>query len=215
MRSDSAVGGHALSADLHLCGLLAIASRGLRAAFRARAAFNAHGRNPMNRRSILSLAAMTALGIAFLPGSAVSQQKSLKEQLVGTWTFVSAVDVQKDGTKVDRWGANPKGILMFDGNGRYSLIIMRSDLPKFTAKSFDQGTAEENKAVMQGLIVHFGTYSVDEDNKTITTRVEGSSFPNLTGQKRIITSLTADELKYTNPTSATGTTAEAAWKRAK
>jgi hypothetical protein len=47
--------------------------------------------------------------------------------------------------------------------------------------------------------------------------VEGSWFPNRSGaeQKRIIASLTADELKYTSPATATGTTAEATWKRAK
>jgi lipocalin-like protein len=83
---------------------------------------------------------------------------------------------------------------MFDGNGRYTLMIMRSDLPKFAAKTGDQGTADENKAVLKGLIAHFGTYSINEADKTLTTRVEGSSFPNLSGvdQKRIIASLTAD-----------------------
>ena len=171
----------------------------------------------MDRRNVLSLSAITALGLALLPTSAVSQQKSLKEQLVGTWTFVSAIDVHKDGTRSDRWGPNPKGVLMFDGNGRYALMIMRSDLPKFAANTSDQGTADESKAVLKGLIVHFGTYSVNEADKTVTTRIEGSSFPNLSGmeQKRIISSLTTDELKYTNPATATGTTAEAIWKRAK
>jgi hypothetical protein len=71
----------------------------------------------MDRHNVLSLSAIIALGLALLPTSAVSQQKSLKEQLVGTWTFVSAIDVHKDGTRTDRWGPNPKGILMFDGNG--------------------------------------------------------------------------------------------------
>ena len=47
----------------------------------------------MNRRNIFGLSAIAALGLALLPGSAVSQQKSLKEQIVGTWTFVSALDV--------------------------------------------------------------------------------------------------------------------------
>jgi Lipocalin-like domain len=163
----------------------------------------------------LATTSVLLAGIALVAGDAGGQQKTLNEQLVGTWTFVSAIDVHPDGKKTDRWGPNPKGILMFDANGRYSLIIMRSDLPKFAGKGFDQGTAEENKAVMQGMIVHFGTYSVSEGDKTLTTRVEGSSFPNLTGQKRIITSLTADELKYSNPTAATGGTAEATWKRAK
>jgi len=38
----------------------------------------------MNRRGILSLSAITAMGLALLPGNAVGQQKTLKEQLVGT-----------------------------------------------------------------------------------------------------------------------------------
>ena len=87
----------------------------------------------MNRRSILW--AMTAFGLASLPGDALAQQKSLKEQLIGTWTFVSAVETSKDGTKSDRWGPNPKGLIIFDANGRYSFMISRSDIPKFAANN--------------------------------------------------------------------------------
>ena len=171
----------------------------------------------MNRRNTLCLFAMTTLGLALLPNGAVSQQKSLKDQLVGTWTFVSAVETSKDGAKSDRWGPNPKGLIIFDANGRYSFMISRSDLPKFAVNNVHQGTAEENKAVVQGIIATIGTWSVDEATKTITTNIEAGSFPNLNGnsQKRVITSLTADELKYTNPASTTGTVAEAVWRRAK
>ena|SRR2546425_235449 len=172
----------------------------------------------MNRRGILSIATVTALVFALLPSSSLrAQQKSLREQLIGTWTFVASVDVRKDGTRVDRWGPNPKGMLVFDTSGRYVLVINRSDLPKFVANSVDQGTAEENKAVMRGMIVTFGRYSVNDADKTLTTQVEGGSFPNLYGgtQKRLITLLTTDELKYSNPATATGTTAEVVWKRAR
>ena len=44
----------------------------------------------MNRYHILSLSLITALGLALLPSSTVAQQKSLKEQIVGSWTYVSA-----------------------------------------------------------------------------------------------------------------------------
>jgi hypothetical protein len=171
----------------------------------------------MNRRDISSLSVIAALGLALLPGNAFSQQKSLKDQVVGTWTFVSALDVKPDGTKSDRWGRNPKGIFIFDATGHFAQFITRSDIPKFAAKSVDQGTAEENKAVMAGLVASFGTYTVNEADKTLITRVEGNIFPNLVGaeQKRLIVSLTPDELKYTNPSTSTGTTAEATWKRVK
>src|SRR5882757_668677 len=145
----------------------------------------------MNRRSILSLSVVATFGLAVLPGSAVAQQKSLKEQIVGTWLFVSGLDVHPDGRKVDRWGPIPRGTFMFDGNGHFAQFITRSDLPKFAAKTVDQGTAAENKAVLAGFVGSFGTYTVTEADKTIITRVEGSVFPNLVGvdQKRTIVSL--------------------------
>jgi hypothetical protein len=61
----------------------------------------------MNRRSILGIAAMTALGLAVLSGSVVAQQKSFKEQLVGTWTLVSSDQMRPDGSKLKQFGANP------------------------------------------------------------------------------------------------------------
>ena len=66
----------------------------------------------MNRRSLLSLSTITALGFALVPGSAIAQQKSLKDQIVGSWTLVQAIDIHADGTKTNSWGANPKGAYM-------------------------------------------------------------------------------------------------------
>jgi Lipocalin-like domain len=171
----------------------------------------------MNRRSVFSMSALMALAAALLPNSAVAQQKSIKDQLVGTWIFVSAQDVKPDGSTVDPWGPNPKGAAMYDANGRFTFMIMRSDLPKFASNNRAQATAEEGKAVAQGMVAYYGTYTVNEADKTVSYRIEGSSYPNLTGgeQKRIITSLTADELRYTNPATTTGTKAEAVWRRAK
>jgi hypothetical protein len=171
----------------------------------------------MNRLSVFSFAAAALLGIGLLPSNAIAQQKSIKDQIVGTWTFVSALDIYPDGRKNDRWGTNPKGVFMFDANGRFAQFITRSDLPKIAAGAADKGSAEEYKAIVSGLVASFGTYTVNETEKMIITRVEGGAYPNLIGvdQKRVILSLTADEFKYTNPATSTGTRAEATWKRAK
>jgi hypothetical protein len=171
----------------------------------------------MNRRNILSLSAIVAIGLAAPLSSAAAQQKSLKDQLVGTWTLVSAIDVHPDGKKDDRWGSDAKGIFMFDTHGRFAQFITRANLPKFAAGASDKGTAEENKAVLAGFVASFGTYTIDEANKTIITHVEGSVFPNAVGRdlKRVIATLTADELKYTNPMTSMGMSAEATWKRVK
>jgi len=161
---------------------------------------------------IAALAAVVLLGL--LPRDTAAQQKALKEQLVGTWTFISSTGKSADGSPV--WGANPKGILIFTDNGRYSSHIVREGVPKFTAKNRLQGTAEENKAAVHGGIAQFGTYTVDEAKKTFTVRFEASSYPNNTGleQTRPFT-IMGDELKVINPASSAGQQTELVYRRAK
>jgi hypothetical protein len=170
----------------------------------------------MNRRSILNLFVMTALGLALHSGSAVSQQKGLKERLVGTWTIVSNDNVAPDGTKRQVFGPNPRGIMIFDADGRYALIVVNPARPKFQGNTRLDGTAEENKAAIAGTVASFGTWSVDEATNTLTTRIEGNLFPNDEGreQRRLVT-LAGDELKQVNLNPGSGGRAEIVFKRAK
>jgi hypothetical protein len=169
----------------------------------------------MNRRRIFSLGAIIAMGLAMLSTGALSAP-TLKEQLVGTWTFVSSVNTNKDGVKSDPWGPNPVGLFILQANGRFSFMVSRSDIPKFAVSGPAKGTAEENKAVVTGMIASIGTWSVDETTKTLTANIEASLFPNSIGTstKRAINSLTADELKYTTPLASIGGSAESVWRRA-
>lgn len=135
---------------------------------------------------------------------------------MGTWTLVS-ITLEQDGKKTDMYGANPQGQLIFDPNGRFTTIFLRSDVPKFASGNRETGTPEENKAAVQGGIAYFGTYSVSETDKIITYHLEGSTFPNWRGvdQKRIF-KLSGDDFSYTNPTSSTGSgNVYVVWKRAK
>ena len=77
----------------------------------------------MNRRAILSICTMTVLGLALLPGTAAAQQKSLKEQLVGTWTVVSSESTAPNGAKQQFYGATPKGMLILDAGERFAQVI--------------------------------------------------------------------------------------------
>jgi hypothetical protein len=139
-----------------------------------------------------------------LSGSAIAQQKSLKEQLVGTWTFVSSTAKLKDGSPA--WGANPKGQLSLDANGRYFGIIVRSDLAKYASNNRMQTSPAEDKATVQGAIAFFGTYTVNEADRSYTNHVDGSSYPNWNGtdMKQVVESITADELKIRNPAPSYG-----------
>jgi hypothetical protein len=157
----------------------------------------------MNRRIILSLSAITALGLALLPGSAVAQQKSLKDQLVGTWTIISATTKLPDGSLA--WGPNPKGLYVFTENGYYSSHLLRSDRPKFASNNRATGTPAENKAAVLGNSSNYGTYSVNEANKAFTIKFLGSSYPNLEGVEQTRTfTISGDELTVVNPSPTVG-----------
>jgi lipocalin-like protein len=167
----------------------------------------------MNRRSLLSLSTITALGFALVPGGVIAQQKSLKDQIVGSWTLVQAIDTHADGTKTNPWGANPKGAYMFGADGRFAQMLFHTDLPKIDNRM--GGTPDQNKAIAQGVVAMYGSYTVDEANKTIVVKLEGSSFAKFVGTegKRVITSIDDYEFRSTNPATSTGTKAESVWRR--
>lgn len=128
----------------------------------------------------------------------------LTEQIVGTWTAVSQY-VDQDGKKIEPFGPKPKGMVVYDANGRFILMLQRATLPKFASNSRLTGTAEENKAIVQGSIAYFGRYFVDEKERKLNLHYDGSTFPNWDGedQTRTIT-ISGDELKMISPVSAIG-----------
>lgn len=171
----------------------------------------------MNKIGLFALlASMVAVGFALEAENALAQQKSLKEQLVGTWKLVSNDNVAPNGEKRKLFGSNPKGLVIYEANGWYAQIQINPDRPKFKGKTRLDGTAEENKALVHGTAGHFGTWSVDEASKTLTVRQEVNIFPNDDGlvAKRTIT-LTGNQLKVTNPNPSSGGTAEIVWERVK
>jgi hypothetical protein len=169
---------------------------------------------PKSRLAIACIAALLAS-----PASvAWAQQKAADaKQLVGAWKLVKDVNTGKDGVAKAgaAFGPNPVGNIIFTSDGRYSSVNLRPDIPKFASGNRMQGTADENKAVVQGSIGSFGTYTVSPDGKVLILKIEGSTWPSWIGteQKRNLT-LAGDELKYT-VTASIGGTSELTYKRIK
>jgi hypothetical protein len=154
----------------------------------------------MERREFIALIGMAAAAMPSRVGAEPTHPPdSISGRLVGTWSFVSSVSTRKDGSTFERWGANPKGIFMFDRGGNYAQIIVGSESKVFGAKTFSA----------------FGTYSVEDERKLLVTRIASCSAAKLTGttQNRDIMLLTADEFKYSNPLTSLGASAEVLWKR--
>jgi hypothetical protein len=171
----------------------------------------------MERRSVLGLVAMGMLGFSLQSGGGLATQNGPGSQLVGTWTLVSNVNVKKDGSTFEPFGSTPKGILTFDATNRFSLILVRPGRPKFASNNRLQSTPEEDRETVRNTLSLFGTYSVNESDRSFILKVEGSSFPNWEGaaRKYLIKSLTAEDLKYRSPPTSTGAGyAELTWRRA-
>ena len=142
--------------------------------------------------------------------------KTDKERLVGTWILESLTRGEGAG-QTEPYGPNPIGTMMVDAGGRFSIIVVRSDMPRFASDNRMTGTAGENAAVVQACVAYFGTYAIDEATHVITVNVEGSTFPNFIGgtQTRVLSFNGDDEMTYHNPTpSMGGGTAKVTYRRA-
>jgi hypothetical protein len=173
----------------------------------------------MNRRAMLAMTAtaLLCLAVGLSASDCLAQQKSLKEQLVGTWILVWSDQILPDGSKLQQFGTSSKGINVFDTNGRFFLMVASADNLKIASK---RPSGKTNSEEIRGLIVEsiacYGTYTVNEPTRVVILHLEASTFPNQIGtdQERTITSLTADELKYSYPAAMFGVQIHQVWKRA-
>ena len=150
---------------------------------------------------------VAALTLALSASWALAQtERNLRNQLVGTWNFVVAEVTSPDGKKSFPFGETPKGILIFTPDGHFAQIHVASDVPRIASNNRMTGTADEYQAIMRRSLSVFGTYTVDEDKKTVTYKIVSGSFPNWEGeaQTRVIDRLSADEFRNTNPNVAGG-----------
>jgi hypothetical protein len=164
-------------------------------------------------RYVNLLAASAVFGMSLLAAgaAAAAEAKYNANQLVGGWELVNAGNPNPN---IKAFGPGD-GYLVFQPDGRFALQLALSGLPKFASNNRAAGTADENKAVVQGSIAYFGTYTLDGSD--LTLHIVRCTFANWNGTdlKRPVTSLTADELKYTNPAASVGGATDLVWKRVK
>jgi hypothetical protein len=145
-----------------------------------------------------------------------ARAQNAEEQFVGTWSLVSIRYVRPDGSAIEPFGPNAKGMLVFDGT-HFSTEVFAANLPKFKSNNRMVGSLQEYEAISHGVVAYFGTYTVDRGTKVVTLHIERSSFPNWEGtdQKRMY-EFVNDELRYTaaNSTANPAEAAQLVWKRA-
>jgi hypothetical protein len=170
----------------------------------------------MKRIFPLALAMFAMVAAAVFATNGAAQSTSLKDQLVGSWIYVSSTGTREDGSTVPR--PSLRGALTYTADGRFHFITTRTDTPSYASSDPARPSADEAMAVASGSIAYAGTYTVDDATKTVLLQIETSTFPNLVGaanQRRIVSAVGADELRFTNPRTPAGVTLEFVWKRAK
>ena len=73
----------------------------------------------MPGRKIVGAGIAAVFGVALLGGVVFAQQKSLKDQLVGTWMLAAVTAEGADGSKAEPFGVDPKGIIIFTADGYF------------------------------------------------------------------------------------------------
>jgi len=157
-------------------------------------------------KRVLPLAAFGGALACAMPSTAAAAQQPLKDQIVGTWLLVSAENVNANGSATSIFGPHGKGILIFQPNGRFAYVLVDPDVPKFSSNKRTVGTPAEFEAAYKGSLASSGTYSVSESDRTFVFHMEYNTFPNFSGsdQKRIVNSITADELEFVSETPPIG-----------
>jgi hypothetical protein len=151
-----------------------------------------------------------------LSGRSAAEAPSLRDQLIGTWIYVSSTGKREDGSSVPR--PNLRGAVTYTADGHFHFITTPVDAPNYASGDPARPSTDEAMAIASRSIAYTGTYTVDEGTRTILPNVEASTFPNLVGalnQRRVVTSIGPDEMRFTNPRTPAGVTLEFVWKRAK
>jgi Lipocalin-like domain len=166
---------------------------------------------PATKEEQVNLSRLLMIAAITLVGSDYAVAQSLKDQLAGTWLLVSNVNVAPDGTKRQPFGDSPKGVLILQSDGHYAAMFIRPGRPKFKANNRLQGRPKNSRrrGMARSRISARGQWS------RRTLRVEGSLYPNQEGNedKRLVSSLTPDELTFVNAASSACGRTEAVFRR--
>jgi hypothetical protein len=148
-----------------------------------------------------ALVLATALLASSSRAGAQAGVQTAEPVLAGTWTLTAADRLYPDGTRVRDYGEHPKGRLIIDAQGRYSLQIFNGDRLRVASGDKATATPPELASALTGSSTHYGTVAVDPAAHVLVFRIEGASFANWDGtEQRRRYVLSGDRLSYQVPT---------------
>ncbi|HJW94062.1 MAG TPA: lipocalin-like domain-containing protein [Thermoanaerobaculia bacterium] len=98
----------------------------------------------------------------------------LSETLIGTWELRSRIDTDDAGVRRPEpsLGEDPVALLIYDRGGNFAAQFMRRD--RSTVVDDAAASGSNNSRAIGGYDAYFGTYSVDDENGTVTQVLRGA-----------------------------------------
>jgi len=144
------------------------------------------------------------------------RERIAKDELIGTWKLVSAVDTTDKGETEETFGSNPTGFLTYTADGRMMGIISNGGRKPLSVADDIAAPAAERAEAFATFAAYAGSYT--SNGNQVTHHVEAAWLQNLVGTdlKRTIVSLQGDRLVLGAPPWSKGgkmVTTELIWER--
>ena len=103
-----------------------------------------------------------------------SSLRPLSETLPGTWQLVSRIDTTASGERraEPSLGDDPIALLIYDRTGHFAAQFMRRD--RSVEVPDGPSGAKNNSRAQGGYDAYFGTYTIDDEQSTVTQRLLGA-----------------------------------------
>ena len=159
----------------------------------------------MNRRAVIS-----ALSL-FPAASATTKTSSERKKFIGVWKLIRGESRDEVTGEVRYpWGRNPVGRLSYDEAGRVFAQLMNPGrrsvggvANRGAAAAIEGAAADDMREMLTGFNAYFGTFEVDEPNRTVIHHLQSALIPSWVGsdQRRKYEFLGRDQLILLNSAS--------------
>ena len=123
----------------------------------------------MHRIVLVGLVCGVVLASADRPAA-----QSVRQQFVGTWRLVLYEQIDGKGQVTYPRGRQPRGLIIYDATGHMAAQLMNDERPKDASAN---ASPDEVRAALRTYTAYFGTYTIDERDKSVTHHREGDVNP--------------------------------------
>ncbi|MFJ8064744.1 lipocalin-like domain-containing protein [Psychrobacillus sp. NPDC096426] len=125
--------------------------------------------------------------------------KTLREQVIGTWSLLSYETKDENGNTVYPLGKDAKGFIMYNPDGYMSAQLMATGRHPYQSGDLHTGTTEEMAEAAHGYLAYSGRFEINEEKKELTHHMDVSMNPTWLSQAQPrIASIDGDQIKIYN-----------------